>query len=852
MSVATLESRLPPHGTLLSGDELLELFLAYVEERGFEMYAAQEEAVLEIFSGHNVVLNTPTGSGKSLVALAACFRALADGEFAYYTAPIKALVAEKFFELCEVLGPTHVGMMTGDATVNRDAPILCCTAEILANLAIRDGKDTQADWVVMDEFHYYSDRDRGVAWQVPLLTLPKARFLLMSATLGNPEFFTRELEKTTGTMAALVQSTERPVPLDFAYSAKPLQLAVSDLEEEDRSPIYIVHFSQRAATEQAQNLMSLNFTTKEDKRRIKDELSGFRFDSAFGKELARFIPHGIGVHHAGMLPKYRRLVERLAKQGLLKLICGTDTLGVGVNIPIRTVLFTQLCKFDGRKMIVLGAREFQQIAGRAGRRGFDSAGSVIVQAPEHEIENLQLRSRALDNPKKLKKLRLRQPPERGYKAWNEKTLSRLRKERPAALTSSFRVTHGLLLSVLSGPGGWREGTRILRRCHESPARKRVLLSEAMQLFRSLVSAGIVSTEGSVVTVNPDLQQNFSLNQALSLYAVEAFEALETSDGEYARTLLSIIEATLEDPHAILRSQVNVLKTRKMAELKAEGVEYDERIEALESVDYPKPEEEFLRHSFETFAAHHPWVAGNALSPKSIARDMLEQCASFNVYVKEYGLARSEGVLLRYLTDCYRALRQTVPDTYKTEEIREIEDWLGGELRRVDASLLQEWERLESGESGPEAEEEVSGEQAPDITRDVRSFRAMVRNHIFRLVQALSARKYERLTGALADMGQDEGKLPRDASFQLWTSERLKDDFADYWQEYDAMLTDGDARSMGRLDIDSSSPTHWRVRQILSDPEENHDWALELRVDLEESRRQNRAVIRLECVASPTH
>jgi superfamily II RNA helicase len=851
MVVPALEAKLPPHGTVQSGDELLEHFLAYVEERGFEMYEAQEEAVLEIFSGHNVVLNTPTGSGKSLVALAACFRALADGQFAFYTAPIKALVTEKFFELCEVLGPTNVGMMTGDATVNRDAPILCCTAEILANLSIRDGKDTQADWVVMDEFHYYSDRDRGVAWQVPLITLPRARFLLMSATLGNPEFFTRELSQSTGTQTTLVQSTERPVPLDFEYSEKPLQLAVSDLMEEGRSPIYIVHFSQRAASEQAQNLMSLNFTSKEDKRKIKDELSGFRFDSAFGKELARFIPHGIGVHHAGMLPKYRRLVERLARQGLLKLICGTDTLGVGVNIPIRTVLFTQLCKFDGRKMIVLAAREFQQIAGRAGRRGFDSAGSVIVQAPEHEIENLQLRKRALDNPKKLKKLRLRQPPERGYKAWSKETLDRLQQERPAALVSRFRVTHGLLLSVLSGPSGWREGNRILRRSHESAPRKRALLKEAMQLFRSLVSAGIVTIEGSEVLVNPDLQRDFSLNQALSLYAVEAFEALGQSDGEYARSLLSVIEATLEDPHAILRSQVNVLKTRKMNQLKAEGVEYDERIEALESVDYPKPEEEFLRHSFETFAANHPWVAGNALSPKSIARDMLEQYASFNVYVKDYGLARSEGVLLRYLTDCYRALRQTVPDTCKTEEVREIEDWLGGELRRVDASLIQEWERMESGENIAAAEDEVSDNDAPDITRDQRSFRAMVRNHVFRLVQALSARRHGRVVEALSDMGQVEGKLPRDGEDIVWSSERFIEDFAAYWHEYDAMLTDADARSLQRLLIDDSSTDHWSIRQILSDPEENHDWSLLVRVDLVESREQNRVVLLLEAINGPT-
>lgn len=844
--IAPLEKVLPPAGTLLDADDLLERFLGYTEQVGFEMYPAQEEAILEIFSDHNVVLNTPTGSGKSLVALAACFKALADDKFAYYTAPIKALVTEKFFELCEVLGAKNVGMMTGDATVNRDAPVICCTAEILANLAMREGAETEADWVVMDEFHYYSDRDRGVAWQVPLLTLPKARFLLMSATLGNPEFFQEKLTSFTGTESALVRSDERPVPLDFEYSEEPLQTAVTDLVEAGKAPIYIVHFSQRAASEQAQNLMSLNFTSKEDKRRIKDELSGFRFDSPFGKELARFIPHGIGVHHAGMLPKYRRLIERLARTGLLEIICGTDTLGVGVNVPIRTVLFTQLCKFDGRRMVVLSPRHFLQIAGRAGRRGYDTAGSIVVQAPEHEIENVQQKRRALDNPKKLKKMRMKKAPERGYKAWNAETLDRLQTSSPSALVSQFSVNHSILLNVLAGPGGWREGARILRRCHESKARKRMLLRQSMQLFRSLVSAGIVEIDGFKVRINEDLQQDFALNQDLSLYALEVFEALDKESDDYALSLLSIVEAILENPSAILRSQVNVLKTRRMAEMKAEGMEYDERIEALEKVDYPKPEEELLSNTFATFREHHPWVAGEWVAPKSVARDMLEQCASFNVYVKEYGLARSEGVLLRYLTDCYRALRQTVPEACKTEEVRDIEDWLGAELRRVDASLIEEWERLESGEETVHDEPEQT--LAQDITRNTREFRALVRNGVFRLVQALSRRSYPRFMEALESLAVDGSSAPRDSEDTLWSAARVQEELLKYWSEHDQMLTDSDARSLKRLMIEESA-TEWTLRQTLSDPEESHDWALELCVDLKASAEHNRVVVSLSSISA---
>ncbi|HWO13685.1 MAG TPA: DEAD/DEAH box helicase, partial [Polyangiaceae bacterium] len=386
----SLQARLPPPGERAPADRLLELFLGYAEELGVELYTAQEEAILEVFSGHNVILNTPTGSGKSLVALAACFKALADDQYAFYTAPIKALVAEKFFELCAAFGARNVGMMTGDASVNRDAPILCCTAEILANVALREGERAQADWVIMDEFHYYSDRDRGAAWQIPLLTLPRSRFLLMSATLGKPEFFVEDLERRTGAKTALVRSGERPVPLDWEYSETPLQETIQKLCAAAKSPIYIVHFSQRAASERAQDLMSLNFTTKEGKQALKEELRGFRFDSPFGKELSRFLPHGIGVHHAGMLPKYRRLVERLAQRGVLHIICGTDTLGVGVNVPIRTVLFTQLCKYSGERTAILSARDFHQISGRAGRKGFDDVGWVVAQAPAHFIENQQL------------------------------------------------------------------------------------------------------------------------------------------------------------------------------------------------------------------------------------------------------------------------------------------------------------------------------------------------------------------------------------------------------------------------------------------------------------------------------
>src|SRR6202035_3246252 len=389
----------PPSATPPDPDAVYDAFAGWSKRRGLALYPHQEEALIEIVSGANVILSTPTGSGKSLVAMGAHFAAVATGQRSYYTAPIKALVSEKFFALCAAFGPANVGMMTGDASVNAKAPIICCTAEVLASIALRDGADADVGQVVMDEFHYYADPDRGWAWQVPIIELPKAQFVLMSATLGDVTRFQEDLTKRTGWPTAVVKNAERPVPLIFSFSLEPLHETLNELLTTNQAPVYVVHFTQAAALEQAQALMSTNMCTRAEKDAIAELIGQFRFASGFGKTLSRLVRHGIGVHHAGMLPKYRRLVETLAQAGLLKVICGTDTLGVGINVPIRTVVFTALAKYDGKKTRLLQAREFHQIAGRAGRAGFDTAGRVVVQAPEHVVENERALAKAGDDPK---------------------------------------------------------------------------------------------------------------------------------------------------------------------------------------------------------------------------------------------------------------------------------------------------------------------------------------------------------------------------------------------------------------------------------------------------------------------
>lgn len=686
--------------------EVLDVFLEYLIEAGIEPYDHQEEAILELFEGKNVILNTPTGSGKSLVALALHFRAICQKRRSFYTVPIKALANEKFLSLCETFGADNVGMITGDATVNAGAPVICCTAEILSNLALREGSNAQVDEVIMDEFHYYSDHERGVAWQVPLLTMPQARFLLMSATLGETEFFQREITDLTGAETVLVRSEDRPVPLEFEYSTTALEDKVEELVESGRAPIYLVHFTQLACARTAQNLMSRNFCTKGEKAEIAKVLEDADFKSPYGKEVKKLLRHGLGIHHAGLLPKYRVLVEKLAQRGLMKVICGTDTLGVGVNVPITTVLFTQLFKYGGQTTKILAVRDFRQISGRAGRRGFDEIGYVVAQAPEYVIENIKAEEKAAAKGKKSKAQKKR-PPEKGFVNWDEKTFLKLQTAPPEKLTSSFNLRHGTLLNVLSREheDGCAELRRLIGVCHETSVRKKGLRKKAFALFKGLVEGKVLTiipkeerAGPAKVKLNVELQDDFTMNQALGLYLIETVLKLDPEEPKYVLNILSLIEAIVEDPTAVLRKQTDKIKTALMAQLKEEGMDYEDRLEALDEVEHPKPGKDFIYATYNEFVLANPWAKEAGVRPKSIVREMVEDWTSFEDYVKSYQLERSEAVLLRHLSEVYKVLVQTVPPTAKTQEVAEAEEFLSGMIRQIDSSLIDEWEKLREMEN----------------------------------------------------------------------------------------------------------------------------------------------------------
>lgn len=827
----------------LTPEQAYERFVDWVSLRNIEPWPHQEDALFSIAAGSNVILGTPTGSGKSLVALGMMFMALATGQRAYYTAPIKALVSEKFFYLVDILGRDNVGMITGDSHINTSAPVICCTAEILANQALREGEDTDVAFVAMDEFHFFADPDRGWAWQVPLLTLPHTQFLLMSATLGDTTAIGEVLNKTTGRDLELIADAPRPIPLSYQYVKTALEGTVELALRAGDSPIYIVHFSQDAALQSARALASYGVASKQQRDAIKDAIKGAHFTTAFGKTLKHLISSGVGLHHAGMLPRYRLLVEKLAQQGLLPVICGTDTLGVGINVPIHTVLLTGLTKFDGYKQRRLRSREFHQIAGRAGRSGFDTEGVVIAEAPEFEIENYKAELKAMGDPKKMKKLKKKRPPE-GFVTWNEDAFTRLIESSPETLKPRLRVTHSMVLSeVEQGGNAWERVLALIDASLQTPEEKTKLKARAAEIFATLIDAGVVVREvaekaaaesacdstDEQTFVHPldgdanyyltvDLPEDFALDQPLSPFLLAALELLDPESPTYALDLISMVEATLEDPKQVLRAQERRCRDAAMAAMKAEGIDFEERVDKLQDVSYPKPLEDVLDAAFAQYCAEVPWANDYELSPKSVLRDMLETGCDFKSYIAQYKIARCEGILLRYLTEAYRSLDRTVPVERRTEELDDVVAWLGLVVRSVDSSLVDEWANAGS-EPGA-----TPLKHHDEVVKDRRGMILMVRNSLF-----------QRVRLAALDRANELGAIDEDWGFGERRWQRVLDEF---YNTHEELLTDADARSVAYLSIDEAdelSEHVWHVHQIFHDGDGDHDFGIMADVDLDASQ-----------------
>ena len=807
----------------LSAETAYERFLSWVEARGITPWTHQEDALFALAAGSNVILGTPTGSGKSLVAIGELFLGLATGKRGYYTAPIKALVSEKFFQLVDIFGRDNVGMVTGDSHINTKAPIICCTAEILANQALAEGADADVGLIAMDEFHFFADPDRGWAWQVPLLTLPHAQFLLMSATLGDMSAIAATLERETGREVERILNAPRPVPLSYQYVKTALEATVELALRQGDAPLYIVHFSQDAALTSARALASYGVATKEQREAIKEALHGARFNTAFGKTLKHLISCGVGLHHAGLLPRYRLLVEKLAQQGLLPVICGTDTLGVGINVPIHTVVLTGLTKFDGVKQRRLRSREFHQIAGRAGRSGFDTEGVVIAEAPEHEIENYKAELKAMGDPKKMKRLKKKKPPE-GFVTWNEATFTRLIDAPPETLRPRLRVTHSMVLAEVEQGGDARARVDdIIDRSLQSDEEKAALHDRAAEIFSTLIDAGVVvqkAVQGdgpdpaTAYELTVDLPEDFALDQPLSPFLLAALELLDPESPTYDMDLISFVEATLEDPKQVLRAQERRARDEAMAAMKAEGVDFEERVERVRDVTYPKPLEEQIDTAYQAYCEKVPWARDFEPAPKSVLRDMLETGCDFKSYIQSYKIERCEGILLRYLAEAFRALDRTVPADKKTPQLDDVVAWLGLIVRSVDSSLVDEW--AAAGQPIDAAPPKL----ADEVVADRRGLTVLVRNALFHRVR-LAAR----------DRADELGALDEDWGFGTLRWKRVLDAF---YEAHDELLTDADARSAAYLSIDEADEKTdhvWHVHQVFADADGDHDFGIMADVDL---------------------
>lgn len=901
---------LEDRGVLTDDDALYEAFSSWASSTGRPLYRHQDESLIEILSGNHVIAATPTGSGKSMIALAAHFVSMAHGGRSYYTAPLKALVSEKFFDLVALFGAENVGMVTGDVSLNADAPIICCTAEILANQSLREGSTLDADMIVMDEFHFYADPQRGWAWQVPLLELTRPQFIAMSATLGDTTVFRKQWTERTGRPTVEITDAQRPVPLEYDYVVDTLQDTVERLLSEGRHPIYIVHFSQKDAVDTASALSDRKLISPEIRSQISREISTVPFTKGFGQTLRGLLTHGIGVHHAGMLPRYRRLVERLTQQGLLPVICGTDTLGVGINVPIRTVLLTSLVKFDGSKMRHLRSREFHQIAGRAGRAGFDTVGFVRVLAPEHEVEAARERARltaaqeaARDEreAKKAKKKasKKRSGPKEGQITWSRSTFERLRDAAPEALQSHFEMTHATVLNVLGGaadagrdPAEHLVDLALYNDDPQLPANPHI--RHLADIYTSLLQAGVVEHLSSAqarelgvsrLQLVADLPDDFALNQPLSPFALAAFELLDPDSPSFALDVISIVEAVLEDPRPLLYAQENQAKAAAVTSMKAQGMEYDERMAALEEISWPKPLEELLSPAFSVYARSNPWVGDLELSPKSVIREMIENAMTFTELISRYDVGRSEGVILRYLSDAYRMMRQVIPEEIMTEELEAMISWLADLIRSVDSSLLDEWEAMMNGEELTEAEgvsstvgaERAFGADESGViafTANRHAFRNAVRRALFNFVELMSRDDVDGLERASAQAADSDGLFAEAAP---WTGDDWDHALERYWAEHDWIDINQGARSqalcaleeqisgedilalmsfsardnanqrsrieaLARAVDEAPAGSVWLATQTITDPEGNMDWRIAALVDLAASDKEKRAVL----------
>jgi len=718
----------------LSAKSIEDIELGFYEKFFFkhdlEPYPVQEQAFARIFAGESVLVTVPTGTGKTLMAKAGIHKALESGQRAVYTTPLRALTEEKYRELCEDFGEVNVGFATGDFKVNREAPIQVEVAEILWNRIFGDRGKCPADIVIMDEGHYFNDFERGYVWEQSIIGLhPDAQLVILSATVGRPEQFCHWVELTRRVPMKLVESRERKVPLYHEYHESYLIETVRELAAAGDVPAIIFVFGRERCFETARLLKSCRrFTSDEEKQRIESLCDEALLDSGVGKELRALLVHGIGIHHAGILPRYKRLVEEMALERLVKFVVSTETISAGINLPAKRVVFPSLRKYIRRKARLVTPAEYHQMSGRAGRPQFDKEGIALVLAPEDvvqemrkEIKDAKKKGYRVDEDKIRRGVHARARAEakrRDDVIWDADIHQQLVKGEPAELRSKTRITAEQVLAIglpdltvesLPGAGEEPEGeggesgdaaqpsgvrphekldiVTVVDNLLLTERRRRESQKLLAQVTDNLRAIGVIDEHGKQVA--GEMISQLHGMDGLFLYYAFMNHQFEYDD---CRELVEF----LIDHDVIQR-----ILDRKVWEQRKEWIRDRLREKRQENpqVTWEDVEEEYEREFprqlsrvetiHQEFSAKlpHPELHGGKVQ-KSVFATLEEEELGFLEFVDRHGLAHEEGSLFSYLIRVMNFSR-TLLEVTTMEQFGIIEKRVRALLSPIDARLIKE-------------------------------------------------------------------------------------------------------------------------------------------------------------------
>jgi superfamily II DNA/RNA helicase len=698
------------------GDLELAFYDQFLLSRGLEPYPVQEQAIAAIFQGKSVLVTVPTGTGKTLMAKAALYRAFHRNERAIYTTPLRALTEEKYRELCADFGDGNVGFATGDYKVNREAPIQVEVAEILWNRIVAEKHVSPAELVVMDEGHYFNDPERGYVWEQSIIGLdPRTQLVVLSATVGHPEKFCQWANITRRVEMTLVDSRERKVPLVHEFREEMLIDTVKELAHAGDVPAIVFVFGREQCFEVARLLKSCRrFTTDEEKAAVDKLCDAALLPSGAARELRPLLGHGIGIHHAGILPRYKQLVEQLALERLIKFVVSTETIAAGINLPAKTVVFPSLRKFIKQQPRLVTAAEYHQMAGRAGRPQFDDKGLAITLAPEDIVSDIkkEMKQKGADEAKVKKTVygRARNDAQRkGDIIWTPETHAELVRGEPAELRSKTKITAEQVLAIGLPDLVVEPITEADRRMAEAEAslppsmrldivtvidnlllgdRDRKELRKTLdQLVANMRAIGVLDEHGK--QVSGEMIRQLQGMDGLLIYYILFNHQLEYVE------LRELVEYLID--HDIVQrlldrkgeDEKRTWMRDKLRELRIDNphVTWDD-VEALWLKEHPRPLTKIeLIHQEFSAKVPHPELHGGK-KPKTVWAQLEDSGVDFLDFVDRHGLDHEEGNLFSYLV----RVMNFAGKLFEASQLTEFED-MGERVRkllsRVDVRLVED-------------------------------------------------------------------------------------------------------------------------------------------------------------------